>query len=430
MDIRLGEQWADEAVKGIPQTEKARQKLMSREGAGSEFLGWLDLPQKILESDLLVEIEETAASLAQLGPVFVVVGIGGSYLGARAVIEALQGFWHNQEVLTGRKNGTAVFFSGQNMDSSEMNHILDLVANYDVTLNVISKSGTTTEPGIAFRLLRQKLQDKYGAGYSQRIIATTDAHKGALRRLADENNMKTFAIPDDVGGRYSVFTPVGLLPIAMAGISLRRLLSGAAEMQEHLFTTQGLDNPANRYAAARHYLYHKGKSIELLIQYLQRGFLVAEWWKQLFGESEGKQGFSLWPASAQFTTDLHSLGQWLQDGPRNIFETVLAWEEPEEVHIKEDEQNLDGLNYLAGKSLAHVNRVAREATQKAHVEGGVEQVTLYPGQLNADQLGALLYFFEYSCAVSAYQFGVNPFNQPGVEAYKKNMFRMLGKPGA
>ncbi len=418
----------DEHNVWISKAESARQQLLSGNGAGSEFTGWLDLPQQIFDSGIVAKIEEQATILQNQGSVLVVVGIGGSYLGARAVIEALGGSWHNLQVLTGKKKGNAIFYSGHHIDAMEMENLESMLWDHNFSINVISKSGTTTEPGLAFRRLKQLAKRKYGNDYVQRVVATTDANKGALKKMADKESFASFVIPDDIGGRYSVLTPVGLLPIAAAGFSIKDLLQGAMDMSRLLRDTSAGENIANQYAALRNAMYHQGKQIEVLVSYLTRTQMLAEWWKQLFGESEGKQHKSLWPASVQFTTDLHSLGQWLQDGPAIFFETIVAWTENSLLTIENDHENLDNLNYLTKKTLPEINDIARQATQKAH-ESNAPIGNIYPGVLNPYNLGALLYFFEFSCAVSGYMLGVNPFDQPGVEFYKKNMFQMLGKPG-
>lgn len=406
---------------------RAARILEEATGAGRDALGWLELPEKQPKS-LYDEIEEAATRIRRQAQAVVVTGIGGSYLGARAVINALSHTFHN-EMARSIAEYPAVYYAGINISGSYMQHLLDVIDDRDFSVIVISKSGTTTEPAIAFRLLREKLEEKYGEDEAtRRIYVVTDADKGALRVFAREQGYTTFNIPDDIGGRFSVLTPVGLLPIAVAGIDIRALVRGAARAMVEL-NSDGTDaNPCLRYAAFRNTLYRQGKAIELFVSYEPRLSYLSEWWKQLFGESEGKQGKGLFPASVNFTTDLHSLGQYVQDGVRNIFETVLLIEDTgEDVAIPTDTHDTDGLNYLAGRMMSEVNKQAAQGTIQAHVDGGVPNLILTVSELNALTMGYLLYFFEKACAVSGYVLGVNPFDQPGVEAYKRNMFALLRK---
>ncbi len=403
-----------------------RQHIYERQGKGSDFLGWVDLPEQF-DTSLIGRLEADAGRIQQQSDVVVVVGIGGSYLGARAVIEALSG-----NAAFEQSEKTEVVYAGHQLDEDYMAGLLSYLDDKDYSVIVISKSGTTTEPAIAFRLLRDHMEGKYGEDAAAgRIYAVTDARKGALKKLADNQGYTTYEIPDDVGGRYSVLTPVGLLPIAAAGYDIRKLLEGARQMAEYLRTKTALsDNPAARYAILRNILYKKGKTIEILTSYKSSLYYFIEWWKQLFGESEGKDGAGIFPAGTIFTTDLHSMGQYIQDGFKNMFETVLTVEKTSNtVKIPEDSDNLDGLNYLAGKRINHVNEMASRGTSLAHVDGGVPNLEIVMPAVNEHYLGELIYFFEMSCAVSGYVLGVNPFDQPGVEAYKRNMFALLGKPG-
>ncbi len=409
---------------------ESQQKIKNKTGAGSEFLGWTSLPTAIGE-DLLKDIEATANHIAEMAEVLVVVGIGGSYLGARAVVEALKHQFDEYRSHDIRRR-PLVLFAGQNLSETYLAELLEILDTRDYAVNVISKSGTTTEPAVAFRILRNHLEEKYGPeGARQRIIATTDKSKGALRKLASDEGYKSYVVPDDVGGRYSVLTPVGLVPIAIAGFDIRQLLKGAATMQKELEQKASIEShAAAAYAAARNALYNKGKTIEILVGYLPRLQYFVEWWKQLFGESEGKEGKGLFPAGVINTTDLHSMGQYIQEGRRDLFETVIHVSESEkQCKIPHDEDNLDKLNYLQRKEVNEVNHVAETATALAHVDGGVPNIRISIQKLDAYHLGAMIYFFEYACALSGYLLGINPFNQPGVEAYKNNMFALLGKPG-
>ena len=403
-------------------------KLHHKTGAGSDFTGWIDLPSEITEQHIS-ELEETAESLKKEVDLIVVVGIGGSYLGAKAIISALG---HNFDRFTEGKNGPEVIFAGQNIGEDYLSELLEVLNNKSYAIIVISKSGTTTEPAIAFRILKDHLTAQVGPEKaSRRIIAITDKSKGALRQLSEQSGYRTFVIPDDVGGRYSVLTPVGLLPIACAGLNIREFIRGARSGQEKT----GLDipfneNPAALYAAVRHALYSSGKTTEILANYNEKLIYLSEWWKQLYGESEGKENKGIFPASVNFTADLHSMGQYIQEGERRLFEVVISVNNPDrQLSIPADENNLDQLNYLAGKRISDVNRMAELGTLLAHVDGGVPNIRIEIPAINEYCLGELVYFFEKACGISGYLLGVNPFNQPGVEAYKINMFALLEKPG-
>lgn len=405
----------------------AAKLLESRRGPGSEFLGWLDLPVKYDRAEFR-RIKAVAKKIRRQSEVLIVVGIGGSYLGAKAALEFCgHGFYNN--LPKKKRPGPEIYFAGTNLSGTYLTHLLDVVGERDFSVNVISKSGTTTEPAVAFRIFRKKLEEKYGtAGARERIFATTDARRGALKTLATREGYETFVVPDDVGGRFSVLTAVGLLPIAAAGIDVDALMRGAADARARYRTAPFAENDVLRYAAVRNILLRKGREIELLVNYEPRLHFVAEWWKQLFGESEGKDGKGIFPASADFTCDLHSLGQYIQDGRRHLFETVLEIEKPEaDLVLEKTGDDLDGLNYLAGRTLDFINKKAAEGTRQAHVDGGVPNLTIRLPEASPYCLGALFYFFEKACAVSGYLLGVNPFDQPGVEAYKKNMFALLGK---
>ncbi|MCL1973786.1 MAG: glucose-6-phosphate isomerase [Bacteroidetes bacterium] len=395
-------------------------------GPGSDFLGWLTLPQAITESEI-DRIKEVASDLSQGVEIVVVIGIGGSYLGAKAVIEALS---HSFETLLPRRAHPLVVFAGQNMSEDYLSELLAVMQGRSCACVVISKSGTTTEPALAFRIIQKHIKEKYGCKEAQRrIVAITDAHRGALKRLADQEGYKTFVIPDNVGGRFSVLTPVGLLPMAIAGVAIETLLSGAREGMPTCLAPS-IENPALQYALARNALYQQGKSIELLANFHPKLHYLTEWWKQLYGESEGKEGRGIFPAGVDFTTDLHSLGQYIQEGPRFLMETVLSVAEPETeqcLTVESDPQDLDGLNYLSGKRVDYCNKMAELGTRMAHIAGGVPNIRIEIPRLDACSVGALLYFFEVACGISAYMLDVNPFDQPGVEAYKKNMFKLLGR---
>ena len=407
--------------------DDAHNKLVNKTGAGNDFLGWYDLPFQLGEE--YERVKAAAQKIRSDSKVLVVVGIGGSYLGARAVIEALTDPFANAKALSGGE-GTAVVFAGNSISPVYLSSVIDLVKDKDFSVNVISKSGTTTEPAVTFRFFKELLEKKYGReGAAKRIYATTDRARGALKKMADAEGYETFVIPDDVGGRFSVLTPVGLLPIAVAGIDTDALINGAKEAFGEYADTLINNNDCYRYAAARTALYRKGKAVELLVNYEPGLHFVTEWWKQLYGESEGKDGKGIFPAGCDFTTDLHSMGQYIQDGVRLMFETAIEVKEPAtDLVIGEDADNCDGLNYLAGKGMDYVNKQAAKGTAMAHVDGGVPNLKISIDRLDARSIGGLIYFFERACAISGYMLGVNPFNQPGVEAYKKNMFRLLGKP--
>ncbi len=409
-----------------PQVSTAAQLLHSRQGPGGEYLGWLDLPTAF-DRDELVRIKAAAQTIRDNSEVLVVIGIGGSYLGAKAAIEFCQHSFYNL-LPKAQRNGPEVYFAGTNLSGTYLQHLQELIGDRDFSVNVISKSGTTTEPAIAFRIFKKKLEAKYGVeGARSRIYATTDRARGALKTLSTQEGYQTFVVPDDVGGRYSVLTAVGLLPIAAAGIDVDALIQGAAD-QAQLATAPLAENDCYRYAAARNILYRKGKEVELLVNYEPRLHFVAEWWKQLYGESEGKDNKGIFPAAVDFTSDLHSMGQYIQDGRRILFETVLEIETPDfEVTIESETQDLDGLNYLAGKTLDYVNKKAAEGTRMAHIDGNVPNLKINIPAATPYHLGQLFYFFEKACAISGYLLAVNPFDQPGVEAYKANMFALLGK---
>ncbi len=408
--------------------EEYNKALHDKTGKGNDFVGWVDLPASITDSDLK-DLETTAEKIKSNSEILVVVGIGGSYLGARAVIDALS---HSFSSMQAENKNPLVLFAGQNIGEDYMFELLETLKDKSYSVCVISKSGTTTEPAIAFRILKQDLEQRYGSEEAhQRIVAITDKSRGALRQLANERNLKTYIIPDDVGGRYSVFTPVGLLPIAVAGFDIRNFIAGAVAMQEQTNTNVPFEeNPAAIYAATRNALYQQKKTIEILVNFNPKLHYIAEWWKQLYGESEGKEGVGIFPASVDFTTDLHSMGQYIQEGIRNIFETVISVQKTKhQLQIPDDDANLDKLNYLAGKRIDQVNKMAELGTAIAHVDGGVPNLKIALPELNEYYLGQLLYFFEKACGLSGYVLGINPFDQPGVEAYKTNMFALLEKPG-
>jgi glucose-6-phosphate isomerase len=395
---------------------------------GNDFLGWVNLPSSITE-DAIKEIEDAAVNLRTRCDVVVIVGIGGSYLGARAVIDSLSNAfdWLQQD----RKN-PVIMYAGNNISEDYLFELKEYLQNKSFGIINISKSGTTTEPALAFRILKELLEEKVGKGEArQRIVAITDATKGALRMLASKEGYKTFVIPDDVGGRYSVLTPVGLLPIAVAGINIRKLVAGAVAMEKATADNISFEyNLSAIYAVIRNELYKRGKKIEILVNYHPKLHYFAEWWKQLYGESEGKDHKGIFPAAVDFTTDLHSMGQWIQEGERTIFETVISIAQPDKkLEIPSDKEDLDGLNYLSGKRVDEVNKMAELGTRIAHVDGGVPNLLIEIPRLDEESIGQLIYFFEKACGISGYLLGVNPFNQPGVEAYKKNMFALLEKPG-
>ncbi len=406
------------------------QCLKAQTGKGNEFLGWQTLPTDTTEAELQ-KLERVASKIRETADILVVIGIGGSYLGARAIIDALSN--HFTSMLSKQeRNAPLVIYAGQNMCADYLTDLQHVLKDKSYAVAVISKSGTTTEPALAFRILKKDLENRYGkTGAKDRIVAITDAQKGALRILAQQEGYETFEIADNVGGRFSVLTPVGLLPIAVAGFDIRQLIEGAKAMQHIADTETDLEkNPISMYAAIRNALYRKGRNIEILAGYHPRLQYFIEWWKQLYGESEGKEGKGIFPAGVNFTTDLHSMGQLIQDGERNLFETVISVGNPSQnIEIEEDEANLDQLNYLAGKTIGEVNTMAEKGTMLAHVEGGVPNIRIEIPEINAHTLGQLIYFFEKACAVSGYILNVNPFDQPGVETYKSNMFALLGKPG-
>ncbi len=404
----------------VQKSRDARKILESHSGSGPDFLGWLQLPEE--QSAHVQDYLKIASDLQKMDAV-VMVGIGGSYLGFKCLYESLR-------PAVGASAGPEILFAGHSLDGHYHQQLLEYLEERDFGVVVISKSGTTTEPAIAFRLLWSLLEKKHGAsGAASRVCAITDANKGTLRKSADELGFHSAIIADDVGGRFSVLSPVGLIPAAIAGIDIYSLLQGSMEMCDHLRNDQSENNPAVQYSAYRNSLYEEGKKIEILVYYQHALQYFAEWWKQLFGESEGKHGKGIFPASAGFTTDLHSLGQWIQESERSIFQTILDVEEARSPALSKQENDGDGLNYLAGKTVHEVNRVALQATRQAHGEGGVPSLRIKIPSIEEFQMGRLFYFFEYACGISAYALGVNPFDQPGVEAYKNSMFKMLGKPG-
>lgn len=409
--------------------DQAHKMIHEKTGLGNDFLGWVDLPKNYNKEEFS-RIKKAAEKVKSDSDVLLVIGIGGSYLGARAAIEMASHSFRNNLSKEDRKS-PEIYFVGQNISSTYMMDLLDVIKDKDVSINVISKSGTTTEPAIAFRIFREYLEGKYGADEARdRIYITTDKRRGALKELADEEEYETFVIPDNVGGRYSVLTAVGLLPIAVAGISIDKLMAGAKTAQDDYLEGDVKYNQCFKYAVARNILYKKDKNIEILANYEPKLHYFTEWWKQLYGESEGKEHKGIFPAGVDLTTDLHSMGQYIQDGKRDLFETVINVEESKsDIKIKKDEDNLDGLNFLAGKTMDYVNKQAMLGTIEAHVSGGVPNIIINIKKLNEETIGELIYFFELACAISGNILGINPFDQPGVEAYKKNMFRLLGKPG-
>ncbi len=410
-------------------TLDAKETLVSKTGAGNDFLGWIDLPVDY-DKEEFGRIKAAAEKIKNDSDVLLVIGIGGSYLGARAAIEFLGHSFYNVLDKSQRKT-PEIYYCGNSISSTYLKHLLDVVGDRDFSINMISKSGTTTEPAIAFRIFKAKLEEKYGKeGAAARIYATTDKAKGSLKHLADEEGYETFVVPDDVGGRFSVLTAVGLLPIAVSGADIDALMAGAASGREKALNNAFEENDALQYAALRNILLRKGKSVEIMANYEPALHYVAEWWKQLYGESEGKDQKGIFPASVDLTTDLHSMGQFIQDGARLMFETVLNVETSrEELIIGTEPVDLDGLNYLAGKSVDFVNKSAMNGTILAHTDGQVPNLVINIPEVSEFYLGELFYFFEFACGVSGYLLGVNPFNQPGVESYKKNMFALLGKPG-
>lgn len=428
--VDISDVWGELTLPELLNTERdvfnAHQTLAQGSGEGSDYLGWLDLPVSEPNQEI-IRIQKAAQRIRENSDILVVIGIGGSYLGPRAAIELLQGPNRNM----GREKGDPmILFAGNNLSTRSWNELTHLLEGKDFSLCVISKSGTTTEPAIAFRNLKWLCERKYGTdGAKKRIYAITDRTRGALRQMVMDEGWESFAIPDDVGGRFSVLSPVGLLPMAVAGIDIIEVLRGAVDAKEE-YDLRSFENPVWLYAAVRSALYRKGKKIELLESF-EPGFkMMGMWWQQLFGESEGKQGRGLFPAYAELTADLHSLGQLIQEGERNLFETMIRFDPPQDrCPIGDDVKDLDGLNYLAGKNLDHVEEQARFGTIQAHADGGVPVISIDGGELNERKVGELFWFFQLSCGISAYMLGVNPFNQPGVEGYKRNMFRLLGKPG-
>lgn len=409
----------------LPQVEAAHRTIHEKSGPGNDFLGWLDLPVNY-DREEFGRILKAAQKIRSHSQVLVVIGIGGSYLGARAAIELLHSQLYNN-----LGDGPQIYFAGNSISPTYLNQVIRLCEGKDFSINVISKSGTTTEPALAFRIFRDLAIKKYGReGAKERIFCTTDKAKGTLKQLADEEGYETFVIPDDVGGRYSVLTAVGLLPIAVSGSDIAKLMEGAARAREDLSVCDLDKNDCYRYAALRNILYRKGKAIEILVSYEPAFSMMAEWYKQLFGESEGKDNKGIYPSSAIFSTDLHSMGQFIQEGSRILFETVVDIAAPQQdLYIQPDPNNFDGLNFLSDQNMSVVNRKAMQGTILAHTEGGVPNMVLQLPAINEEELGYLIYFFEKACALSGYLLAVNPFNQPGVESYKKNMFALLGKPG-
>ena len=407
----------------------AKETLVSKTGAGNDFLGWIDLPVNY-DKEEFARIKEAAKKIQSDSDVLLVIGIGGSYLGARAAIEFLGHSFYNN-LSKGQRKTPEIYYVGNSISSTYIKHLMDVVEGKDFSINMISKSGTTTEPAIAFRLFKKILEEKYGKEEAaKRIYATTDKAKGSLKNLSNEEGYETFVVPDDVGGRFSVLTAVGLLPIAVSGSDIDKLMEGAASGRELALNSAYADNDALKYAAIRNILHRKGKAVEILANYEPSVHYVSEWWKQLFGESEGKDQKGIFPASVDLTTDLHSMGQFIQDGSRIMFETVVNIETPKcSFEIEEEPVDLDGLNYLAGKTVDFINKSAMNGTILAHTDGNVPNLMVTVPEQNEFYLGQLFYFFEFACGVSGYISGVNPFNQPGVESYKKNMFALLGRPG-
>ncbi|MBP1920176.1 glucose-6-phosphate isomerase [Youngiibacter multivorans] len=419
----------DELEKLEPMVRAAHKLVKDKSGAGNDFLGWVDLPEDY-DKEEFARIKKAAEKIKGDSDVLVVIGIGGSYLGAKAAVEMLNHGFHNM-LPKEKRNAPQIFFLGQNLSGAYLNQVLEMIEGKDLSVNVISKSGTTTEPAVAFRIMKDYMEKKYGKEEaSKRIYATTDRARGALKTLATAEGYETFVVPDDVGGRFTVLTAVGLLPIAAAGIDIDAMMGGARAARNDYSSENLKDNECLQYAAARCALYYRGKVTEILVNYEPALIFFSEWWKQLYGESQGKDGKGIFPASVSFSTDLHSMGQYIQEGLRNIFETVIKVSEPtSDFVIEANEDDLDGLNFLAGKTLSYVNTNAFKGTLLAHVDGGVPNVVLNLDKIDAENFGYMVYFFELACAVSGYMTGVNPFDQPGVEAYKKNMFALLGKPG-
>ena len=407
----------------------AKEELVTKTGAGNDFLGWIELPSKYNKAEF-ARIKKAAEKIQSDSDVLLVIGIGGSYLGARAAIDFLRHSFYNNIPKSKRKT-PEIYYVGNSISTQYMAHLKDVIGDRDFSINMISKSGTTTEPAIAFRVFKKMLIDKYGKKEAaKRIYATTDKARGALKKVADEEGYEEFVVPDDIGGRFSVLTAVGLLPIAVSSADLDLLMKGARDMKKVCLEAEYEKNPALKYAAVRNILLRKGKSIEILANYEPALHYIAEWWKQLYGESEGKDQKGIFPASVDLTTDLHSMGQFIQDGQRTLFETVMELDGADcDIVIEKEDVDLDGLNYLAGKTVDFVNKSAMKGTCLAHTDGGVPQLKIYIPDRTEYSLGQLFYFFEFACGVSGYLLGVNPFNQPGVESYKKNMFALLGKPG-
>ncbi|MFG6349143.1 MAG: glucose-6-phosphate isomerase [Lachnospiraceae bacterium] len=421
---------SDDEIKSMEKiVSAAKEVLLSRNGAGNDFMGWIDLPVAY-DVEEFGRIKKAAEKIQSDSEVLLVIGIGGSYLGARAAIEFLRHSFYNSVSSEIRKT-PEIYYCGNNLSGTYLSQLIDVIGDRDFSVNVISKSGTTTEPAVAFRIFKKMLEKKYGKeGAAKRIYATTDKERGALKSLATEEGYETFVVPDDVGGRFSVLTAVGLLPIAVSGADISKLMEGAASMREVCLNKGFAENEALKYAAIRNILLRKGKSVEILCNYEPVFHYIAEWWKQLYGESEGKDQKGIFPASVDLTTDLHSMGQFIQDGSRIMFETVMELEKPSfDITLEEEPADLDGLNYLKGKTLDFINKNAMKGTQLAHTDGNVPNLTIKVPEQNEFYLGQLFYFYEFACGVSGYVLGVNPFNQPGVESYKKNMFALLGKPG-
>lgn len=421
---------SEEEVKSMEKiAQDARDVLLGKSGAGNDFLGWIDLPVDY-DKEEFARIQEAAKRIQSDSEVLLVIGIGGSYLGARAAIEFLRHGFYNSVSKEIRKT-PEIYYCGNSLSGTYLKQLIEVIGDRDFSVNIISKSGTTTEPAVAFRVFKGMLEKKYGKeGAAKRIYATTDKARGALKGLATEEGYESFVVPDDVGGRFSVLTAVGLLPIAVSGADIAKLMEGAASMRDVCLNKDFAENESMKYAAIRNILHRKGKSVEILGNYEPAFHYVGEWWKQLYGESEGKDQKGIYPAAVDLTTDLHSMGQFIQDGSRVMFETIMELESPSlDITIEEEPVDLDGLNYLAGKTLDFINKSAMKGTQLAHTDGNTPNLTVKVPEQNEYYLGQLFYFFEFACGISGYILGVNPFNQPGVESYKKNMFALLGKPG-
>ena len=426
IDLKCTNLSMEEIIEYKGQVKEIDRVLRDNPNSQDKFLGWIELPTNY-DKEEFNRIKEAAKKIQNSSEVFVCIGIGGSYLGARAVIDALTSTFYNYT----KQNTPQILYAGNNISPTYLNELIELIGDRDFSVNVISKSGTTTEPAIAFRVFREILENKYGVDEARkRIYVTTDKSKGALKELSNEEGYEKFIVPDNIGGRYSVLTAVGLLPIAVAGINIDNLMQGAKDAQDKYSDSDIKYNECYQYAVARNILHQKQKEIEILVNYEPKMHYFTEWWKQLFGESEGKMGKGIFPAGVDFTTDLHSMGQYIQDGKRHIFETVINIVQPiSDIILKEEEDNLDGLNYLAGKTMDYVNKKAMEGTIEAHVTGKVPNIVINVDKLDEKSIGHLIYFFELACGMSGNILGVNPFNQPGVEEYKKNMFRLLEKPG-